>query len=134
MSYFVGAMTTLIVFFAATKFVMNHNSEQNNTGIIYRQSHIHEIIRPILPIIEANQEPKIIKRQSRNHENKINVKVIIVNDIAYWIKDNAFYMAPMNGMFIDKERATVVDTMGMDKVELDKMLFIMDELRKDTNE
>ena len=41
-------------------------------------------------------------------------------------------MAPMNGFFIDKAQATIVDTMGMDKVELDKMLFIMDELRKDT--
>jgi hypothetical protein len=132
MSYFVGAMTTLIVFFAATKFVMSTNTIKKNTGIVYRQSHIHEIVRPILPLIESYKEPKVIKRQSRNHENKINVKVLIVNDIAYWIKDNAFYMAPMNGFFIDKDQATVVDTMGMDKVELDKMLFIMDELRKDT--
>jgi hypothetical protein len=134
MSYFVGAMTTLIVFFAATKFVMNTSPIKKNTGIVYRQSHIHEIVRPILPLIEAYREPPIINRQSKNHENKINVKVIIVNDIAYWIKDSAFYMAPMDGFFIDKDRASVVDTMGMDKVELDKMLFIMDELRKDTEQ
>jgi hypothetical protein len=51
MSYFVGAMTTLIVFFAATKFVMRTNTIKKNTGIIYRQSHIHEIVRPILPLL-----------------------------------------------------------------------------------
>ena len=31
---------------------------------------------------------------------------------------------------IDKDNAQVVDTMGMSKVELDKMLFIIDQLRK----
>ena len=35
MSYFVGAMTTLIVFFAATKFVMSTNTIKKNTGIIF---------------------------------------------------------------------------------------------------
>ena len=31
---------------------------------------------------------------------------------------------------VDKINAKVVDTMGMSKVELDKMLFIIDQLRK----
>jgi hypothetical protein len=35
----------------------------------------------------------------------------------------------MNGTEIDGANATLVDTMGMDKVQLDKMLFIMDQLR-----
>lgn len=48
---------------------------------------------------------------------------------AYWIKDNAFYEADLDGKNIDKESARIVDTMQMDKVQLDKMLFIMDQLR-----
>jgi hypothetical protein len=35
----------------------------------------------------------------------------------------------MHGTEIDWANATLVDTMGMDKVQLDKMLFIMDQLR-----
>jgi hypothetical protein len=35
----------------------------------------------------------------------------------------------MNEGYVDKETTRRVDTMGMDKVELDKMLFIMDQLR-----
>jgi hypothetical protein len=35
---------------------------------------------------------------------------------------------------INKEAAEQVDTMGMDKVQLDKMLFIMDKLREGIND
>ncbi len=70
------------------------------------------------------------KTQSRNHYDKTNVKVIIFDNNAYWIKDNIFYKAPMVDQFIDKDSAEQVDTIHMDKVQLDKMLFIMDKLRE----
>ena len=38
-------------------------------------------------------------------------------------------MADMADGFINKETTKLVDTMGMDKVELDRMLFIMDRLK-----
>jgi len=52
---------------------------------------------------------------------------------AYWIKDNVFYMADMSsdGM-VDKDTTRIVDTMAMNKVQLDKMMFIIDRLREDT--
>lgn len=78
---------------------------------------------------------KIInKTQSRTHYDKTNVKVIILDDQAYWIKDNIFYKAPINGNSIDKDSAEEVDTIHMDKVQLDKMLFIMDKLTEGIND
>jgi hypothetical protein len=74
------------------------------------------------------------KTQSKNHHNKTNVKVIILDDQAYWIKDNIFYKAPLVGQSIDKDLAEEVDTISMDKVQLDKMLFIMDKLREGIND
>jgi hypothetical protein len=70
------------------------------------------------------------KTQSKMHHDKTNVKVIILDNDAYWIKDNIFYKAPLDGQSIDKESAEQVDTIHMDKVQLDKMLFIMDKLRE----
>jgi len=70
------------------------------------------------------------KSQSRIRQEKENVKVIIVEDTAYWIKDNAFYTAPMVDNLINKDYAIQVDTSNMDKVQLDKMLFILDKLRE----
>ncbi len=74
------------------------------------------------------------KRQSKNHYNKTNLKVIILDSNAYWIKDNVFYTAPMVDHFVDKDNAREVDTISMDRVQLDKMLFIMDKLREGIND
>ena len=68
--------------------------------------------------------------QSKMHHAKSNIKVIIFDNDAYWIKDNIFYKAPLVNQLIDKESAEQVDTIHMDKVQLDKMLFIMDKLRE----
>lgn len=68
--------------------------------------------------------------QSKTHYDKTNVKVIILDNNAYWIKDNIFYRAPLVNSMIEKESTEQVDTMGMDKIQLDKMLFIMDKLRE----
>lgn len=74
------------------------------------------------------------KTQSKNHYDKTNFKVIIFDNNAYWIKDNVFYSAPMVDQFVDKDNAKEVDTINMDKVQLDKMLFIMDKLREGIND
>jgi hypothetical protein len=70
------------------------------------------------------------KSQSKNHEKETNVRVIIVDGQAYWIKDNIFYNAPLLNDMVDKESAQRVDTTNMDKVQLDQMLFILDKLRE----
>ena len=74
------------------------------------------------------------KTQSKIHHDKTNVKVIILDSQAYWIKDNIFYTAPIDSQGIDKESTEEVDTIHMDKVQLDKMLFIMDKLREGIND
>ena len=70
------------------------------------------------------------RTQSKNHYDKTNVKVIILDNQAYWIKNNIFYKAPLVNQLIDKDSAEEVDTISMDRVQLDKMLFIMDKLRE----
>jgi hypothetical protein len=74
------------------------------------------------------------RSQSKIHYDKTNIKVIIFDNSAYWIKDNIFYKAPLVNELIDKESAEQVDTIHMDKVQLDKMLFIMDRLREGIND
>ena len=76
----------------------------------------------------------VTKTQSTKHYDKTNVKVIILDNQAYWIKDNIFYRAPLVGQSIDKDLAEEVDTISMDRVQLDKMLFIMDKLREGIND
>jgi hypothetical protein len=106
---------------------MLNNTKSNKKTFVYRQTNIFELVKPLLPPISSLKPDR--KSQAINHENKTNVKVIIMGNQAFWIKDNMFYMADMDGQHINKESTKRVDTMAMDKVELDKMLFIMDQLR-----
>lgn len=85
-------------------------------------------IKPLLP--DMSNIKKIKNTQSLNYERKINVKIIILDNYAYWIKENQFYKAEMVNNLIDPDTTTTVDTIGMDSIQLDKMLFIMDKLRE----
>jgi hypothetical protein len=62
------------------------------------------------------------------------MKIMIVKDRAYWIKDNTFYVATVVDGQVNKETAKEVDTMAMSKVELDEMMFIVEKLREDNND
>lgn len=124
--YFIGAFVG--IFFII--FIQNKNKIKINKKdfvIKYSQSHMLEIVKPLLP----TQEGKKVNRntQSYKHEEKTNVRVIVSDGQAFWIRDNLFYSANFLGDMIDKDSTSVVDTMGMNKVELDKMLFIIDQLR-----
>lgn len=74
------------------------------------------------------------KTQSRKHQEKTTTNVIVVDNEAYWIKNNIFYKAPLVNERIDKDSAEQVDTTNMDKVQLDKMLFIVDKLTEGTSD
>ena len=83
---------------------------------------------------KSNPRRLNVKSQSKNHYDNTNTKVIIFDNDAYWIKHNIFYKAPLVDQLIDKDAAEQVDTISMDKVQLDKMLFIMDKLREGIND
>jgi hypothetical protein len=129
MDFLLGCLVTLLVTFITFKYYIYldtiRSSEQRYR---FSQSSLHEMIKPLLP--PDLFKPIIKKTQSSIYEEKTNLRVIILDGYAYWIKDNKFYKAPMVDQNIDKESAVVVDTMGLDRVQLDKMLFIMDRLRE----
>ena len=117
----------MLAMYVTTRLIA-YNKVNNKKDIPrYSQSHIHMLILPLLPEIRKYKKKMIT--QSSKHEEKTNVKVVIMDNKAYFIKNGTFYCADMHGTEIDGANATSVDTMAMDKVQLDKMLFIMDQLR-----
>jgi len=127
MEYFLGSAITMLAMYVTTRLIA-YNKVNNKKDIPrYSQSHIHMLILPLLP--EIRKYKKKMVTQSSKHEERTNVKVVIMDNKAYFIKNGTFYCADMHGTEIDGANATSVDTMAMDKVQLDKMLFIMDQLR-----
>jgi hypothetical protein len=110
-------------------FIKKEEFKKQKLTVRYSQSHIFDLVSPLLPSM-INKTNKQRISQSTIYDKKTNIRVIIVGDMAYWVKDNVFYEASINNNGVDSETTKVVDTIGMDSVELDKMLFIMDRLRE----
>jgi hypothetical protein len=67
--------------------------------------------------------------QSRDYEKKMTVKVVMTEGQAYWIRDNTVYTADIAEDYsVQNETTRIVDIMSMDKVQLDKIIFIVDKL------
>jgi len=81
----------------------------------------------ILAILESQKPPKT---QSTDYVARTSVRAIVIEDQIYWISDNAFYTANMVDGNIEENSTRLVDTMTMDKVQLEKMIFIVDKLRE----
>jgi hypothetical protein len=96
--------------------------------IHYRQSDIHETIRSIVPRKINNK--KEIESQSAKHAASTMIKIIVIDNKAYWVKDNVFYFAETNSGDIVDVTAKPVEISDMSKQDIDKMLFILDNLRK----
>ena len=96
--------------------------------IKYRQSDIYEMIKDFIPK-QRFDKPKFIT-QSQKHVQKNMLKVVIEEDKAYWILDNVFYTANAINGRVDENTAKPLDIENLSKKDLDKMLSILDDLRK----
>jgi hypothetical protein len=128
--FFVG--TTLMVVFY--KFLIKYSLKADNKiAMKYSQSHIFNIVKPFASIVYGMPKP-VIKTQTTEYEKSQTVRVIMTEGQAYWIRDNTFYTADINEDYsVDNDSTRTVDTMSMDKVQLDKIMFIVDRLTEDSD-
>lgn len=98
--------------------------------IQYSQLTVFESTRHFMP--KKSEQPEIIS-QAMQHVEKHMIKVVVVDDRAYWVKDNIFYTAETDRGSIIHETAQPVDTSNMSKQDVDKMLTILDNLGKGKN-
>lgn len=127
MEYFVGSFITFVGMYIFYALVIDLNKRSQNKRFRYGQSHIHSLMKPLLPPNVGLR--KELNTQAVKHLNKVQFKVIIVGPDAFWIKDNVLYTAKVTQEGVDKDTTAPVDTMAMNSVELDKMVFIVDQLR-----
>lgn len=128
MEYFIGSVTTIILI-GALAFVVRRLPMQESISISTSQSYLFSLIgREALLKSVAKPKPT----QSTKFLEKIFVKIIVVKNKAYWIKDNVFYVADMVDNDVDKATAKEVDIMSMDKVQLEEAMFIIDKLKEDS--
>jgi hypothetical protein len=89
------------------------------------QSLIYESLKPFIMLEKAL---KVIKTQATEFDRKQYIPVILVDQQAYWISNNTLFVADEVDGAIDKDTTRAVDTMSMNKVQLDKTIFIVESL------
>jgi hypothetical protein len=114
--------------------MIKNDLEKSKTIVVsYSQSHIFNILKPFAGILYSTKKP-IIKTQTTEYEKSQTVRVIMTEGQAYWIRDNVFYTADINEDYsVDNDSTRKVDTMSMDKVQLDKIMFIVERLTEDAD-
>lgn len=105
---------------------------KNFSNVKYRQSDIHQTIINLIP--QKLNSKKEIESQSVKHAANTMIKIIVIDSKAYWIKDNIFYSAETRSGDIVEHTTEPVDVSTMSKKDIDKMLFILDNLRKGKND
>ena len=128
MEYFVGAFMTLLVVVVTNRLIVNQLKEEKRTVLRYSQSYIYSIIAPMM--FGLNNRSTRKPSQSFKYQEDSYIRVVIVENKAYWIKNNTFYTADIMDGTVDKDSTKEVDTMAMSDVELKKMLIIVETLRE----
>ena len=130
MEYFIGSVTTLIIMmFFARAVNLNKQNKPFRNIVVNTQSRAHLLVSEYyLSAYSYLREPEPLNTQASKHYLSESTRVVLHENTAYWIRDSSLVCAKLINGNIDKENAKRVDTMALDKVELDKIMIIVDKL------
>lgn len=125
MEYALTACITLAISWLVIK-IIKHSQRLRLKRVLYKQSDMHNLLKRFFSreIIGPNKP----KSQLKKRIDKQTISVLIVENKAYWVADNIFYVADAYNNAPLPETAKPVDTSNMSQRDVDKMLFILDNL------
>lgn len=123
MEYFAGSLVTLVTMYIVARLVRHPSNTIKPVKTNFSQSRQYELTADFLPIVT-----KKIETQSSKHNQSQYTKIVFIGSQAYWIEDNRVYTANFNEGVVDYENKITVDMTTIDKVELDKMIFVVERL------
>jgi hypothetical protein len=133
MEYFVGSVITLLTIFLVSKVIAKPSKDVFLKIPQMTQSRSHDLIKYLITNSFVKEEVRP-KTQSFNHLLKNSIKVFFTEKEAYLIKDGKFLVGNVINNEIDMNSLKPVDIMGMSKVQLEKMIYIIDKLNgKESN-
>lgn len=122
--FILGCLTTIV----AIGILNKSKNKSRKRQIFMRQSTFYSIIKSIAP-----DSTKLLAKkdsQSQLHKSRNVFKVLQTSENkAYWVKDNTFYYADIVDGEFDPTAGIPIDTSDISKKDLDKLLFILDNLK-----
>ena len=126
MQYFVGFVLTLLASLAIIA-IINKKINKKMSRTLYSQKDTHELFKYFFAIDSSNQKKRL--SQLTKHTEKSMIKVMVIGQEAYWVSDNTFFVANAINGEVEAGSATPVDVENMSKNDMNKMLFILDNLQ-----
>jgi hypothetical protein len=126
MLYILCFVLTLTTFYAILV-IINKKRKKSFNKVLYRQSDMHNILKDFF--FKDIDNDKVFMSQSKIWKEKQTTKVVILDQKAYWISNNIFYVGEAVNGKVKPETGQPLDTSNMSKKEIDKMLFILDNLK-----
>ena len=126
MEIFIVSVLTLVLF-CAIIILMNKKRNKSFNKVLYRQSDMHNILKDFF--FKDIFDEKVITSQSKIWKEKQTTRVVIIDQRAYWVSNNMFYVGDTVDGKVRPETGKPLDTTKMSKREVDKMLFILDNLK-----
>jgi len=116
----------------ASWFIIKITTKSRNRAFrrtLYKQSDLHRIMKKffsqqLITDIDINRSSQLTRRREKD-----TIKVIVIDEKAYWVSDNVFYVADAVEGNPIPETAQPLDTKQMSNKEINKMLFILDNLK-----
>lgn len=116
-----------LLLFSCIIIVMNKKRSKSFNKILYRQSDMHNILKDFF--FKDIFDDKVVTSQSKIWREKQTTRVVIIDEKAYWVSENMFYVGDTVNGKVRPETGRPLDTTKMSKKEIDKMLFILDNLK-----
>jgi polyphosphate kinase 2 (PPK2 family) len=126
MQYFIGFFLTLFISFPII-FIMKKKISKKMSRTLYSQKDTHELFKYFFAIDSSNQKKRL--SQLTKHTEKSMIKVMVIGQEAYWVSNNTFFVANAINGEVEAGSATPVDVENMSKNDMNKMLFILDNLQ-----
>lgn len=101
---------------------------------LHTQSEMHETMKHFFDLGNDDDEfDDDLPSQLTKLQRKDMIKVIIMDDQAYWVSENIFYVSDAIDGRPEPGTAQPIDTTTMSKKDVDKMLSILDSLQNGSN-
>lgn len=125
LEYLIGSSVTIFLFLFGSFLARLSHKYNYPLKVKASQSRTHHMMAPVT----INVMPlKDLKTQATDHYDSKQVRVLMTETNAYWIANNALHTADIVDGSVVEDSTKKVDMMGMSKVELEEMIFIVEKL------
>ncbi len=116
---------TLAVF-SSILIIIGKKERRSFNKTLYRQSDMHNMLKEFF--FRDIFDNKAASSQSKIWKEKKTTKFLVIDQKAYWVSNNMFYVGDADNGRVRPETGKPIDISTMSPKEVNKMLFILDNL------